>query len=1104
MNTSPLHIARFFASGLFSACVAYALDASIEAPLVTKTDIVGYPIFARFNINVYFDRYYLVALVFPLIWIAAYALTPRLEDLGRRRPAFAAEIGAQLWHQTLVGLVAGIAAAVLLGASSWGVLMAWLAIGAVASIGGVERGLARARHLNIGLGVLAPLAVGLVSRASALTVSDGAVLHLDWFPVWLGLVWCALAIAIVIHARRHASSVLQERLNAFVVFPSALLLLYAAVPEPLSFVDHYHLGEQLAALRTVQRGLWPWRDILVIHGPLQDILFPMLGWFALDASAWGADGTFVVYTPAICAFATFLYVRDATERRPLPQAALLLTLLCLPAFHPRAVVFPVALIVLHRALAKRSRGAAFGLAWLCGVANLLTPELAFAAIAIVAMIVLWEWRDARPGGGLKNYPLTIATGAGAATCLIAITAVLAAVGALRGVISYYTTFADGHRLVGGLPVNAGLLADAYYLIGVIAPVMTVLVVAWLVYLGWPRRAQATPADASIMAMALVIATYYQKYMSRADYHVTHVLAMALPCCVLVGLRLAAPLLRRVPVGGSALLAAALVALAAPAGYAQVSKAHDRFVKRAGGSRYVDRLGPLAGRALAQEVDEWASLTRFFAAYESKDAPLFDFADTPLLTHYILDRPLLSPYYHVSLAVRRRSQLDLIAHFERTRPLFVIYDSPRGYGLGDGVPRTVRYYAVSTYLLEHYAPFADVSGWQIWARIDAGITPRDDLRAAGVRFLDPSSEEPHSPCDWGFAPSFFASEASPDCGLVGRRWHLRGWAIDRGAQQPAAEVRLEAGDRTLARAAPKLPRPDVAAATGCSACLTAGFELDATVPDDIAASVRLVAVGADGKAVELEHDAARGFGWSRSDGGPASAGRVDAVVETGGSAQAVVSHAIGWAVDLQGQAPAAEVVALSEGRVRARVRPAEARMDVARETKCAACAMAGFRVSLPSRAGATIAWYGLTAGGSAFALGEARELPKEIEVGGRRYPVRADVGRGWVDAMTVGERGWIVDRTNARDAKTLAICLDMPGDHAFTLSDRIPGEADGPTSSRRVSFRTNAAGPQAITVPLENCPQWRAFERDPVYLWHDAAPGAVHWRLLNESAIFPHR
>ena len=91
----------------------------------------------------------------------------------------------------------------------------------------------------------------------------------------------------------------------------------------------------------------------------------------------------------------------------------------------------------------------------------------------------------------------------------------------------------------------------------------------------------------------------------------------------------------------------------------------------------------------------------------------------MLFHYLLDRRPSTRYFHVSMAIRKHTQADLIKELERRPPKLVVFSSSPAFGLPswDGISNQVRHYDVSQYILDHYRPVLDSHTFVLMARND---------------------------------------------------------------------------------------------------------------------------------------------------------------------------------------------------------------------------------------------------------------------------------------------------------------------------------------------------------------------------------------------------
>ena len=173
--------------------------------------------------------------------------------------------------------------------------------------------------------------------------------------------------------------------------------------------------------------------------------------------------------------------------------------------------------------------------------------------------------------------------------------------------------------------------------------------------------------------------------------------------------------------------------------------------------------------------------------------MFDFSNTPGLFHHLLDRPASNRYYHVSIAIRQRTQTDLIRLLDAERPKAVVYAAS---GLGgspsvwDKVANQVRHYDVSEYLLDHYVPVLESRTFVLMRRRDDGARARRELY-----FRTP-------PCDWGHTPNFLTPAPAQDAEATDVPFReldpvlrIRGWAVDaRGRPAKAVVATRDGKDR----------------------------------------------------------------------------------------------------------------------------------------------------------------------------------------------------------------------------------------------------------------------------------------------------------------------
>jgi len=254
---------------------------------------------------------------------AAAADGPELTGRGRLVPA-----GRLL----AVGAGLGLEAAVVLGnggPSFWltvGVVALAYSCSLVAFVLVLPRPLrfgftqtSRIASLNALVASLSVLGVLGVSRVTTVTVASAHSVHqYAWVPGWLGIMaGCALLALVGVGLARARSEAdvdnVERRAILFVLGAVALFLALSTLPvgQALGPVSIYEDGQDLAATRlTLLQGYFPWRDVLPVHGLLQDQLSSGVGWLAFANSVWGARaGRTILLLPLAY---VFLYLFAAT------------------------------------------------------------------------------------------------------------------------------------------------------------------------------------------------------------------------------------------------------------------------------------------------------------------------------------------------------------------------------------------------------------------------------------------------------------------------------------------------------------------------------------------------------------------------------------------------------------------------------------------------------------------------------------------------------------------------------------------------------------------------------------------------------------------------
>ena len=402
----------------------------------------------------------------------------------------------------------------------------------------------------------------------------------------------------------------------------------------------------------------------------------------------------------------------------------------------------------------------------------------------------------------------------------------------------------------------------------VMPPLLVLLAIWYVVARVKRGGPFNEREWVMLAATIVTALYYKKFLSRADMHIAHSLAPALPLAwfalgklleAVAGL--ARSRWRRViPVLGAAVVGGVIVATASPGLWQRVAQLRTQYSFALASAPAFERLGWAEPTALSEPVQDWRQIGEFLDAYLLPGDTIFDFTNQPALYHFLLGYKPASRYYNVSMAIRRKTQLDLIAELRRAPPKLVVYDSHTG-GLGDwdGVPNVVRHYDISRFLLANYLPLARVAGQTFYILKGLDPTPRKALPPSVEVLQARGGYEAGQQCDWGYSPDFLEPEPMVEGPLfvrgasrVATRIDARGWAARKDLDGPAKELVVTAGGKVVARASTGESRPDVSLALG-RGLDGSGFHLVGEWFDDTEsprAEVRLFALSGSGEAQEL--------------------------------------------------------------------------------------------------------------------------------------------------------------------------------------------------------------------------------------------------------------
>ncbi len=868
---SPLARAlRFVVATLLAAALAYVVYLRLPAELDVTTDIVGYPIHSNFNIDRYFHLYYLGTVFIPIVTLLIYLALQRVVPLSLPRlviqsprdrvaalPGSKAQSAVgRLWRAAFVGFV--IAVETVMAAGLEGAAFRLTIVGLVAAYLVAVRSLSRvlrwrrvappadAAHLVVNV-LLTPLVVvGLAAVSGATRVLhtiDGSVRAFGWMPLGLAIagalaLWTWIGLKVRSAKAFAQIEALEDRALLWVVAPVLIFLVHGHLPGPLGSFDVFHEGEGLAVAHLIREGLFPWKDIIFIHGLLEDFFTWALGMLVFEDSRWGAAaGKALLLMPLYWVLVYALHARLFRHNRLFLLFTVVAAATGLMSHVSLRFMFqPLVFLALAALLDRSTMARAFLFVSLALGQAIVTPESAFTAAACAVVVVAFEgYHRERSQPLVRSFRRTVACAA--LTILLGLVwlGYLAAHGALDDFLHYYKTFGSGHRLTRGIPVTAGEFFPPFGF-AVVAPVVVVVASFWYAVARLGRRVPFSVEDWTMLAAALLLFIYYTKFLSRADAHIYQVLFVVPALIYYVLYKIvsageaalarfrAGQLLARVTAGRPVTAVVLLVGLGlAPYSVTERLAALSRNVRPE--AAHPPRLKKL-GYAVSTAFDEAvaADLSAFFREQGSTDR-VFDLTNQPALFHYVLGLRPATRYYHVSMTIRQQTQADLLDQLRRDPPEFVIFDS-RSSGLPqwDEIPNAVRHYDVSQFILERYRPLREIHGSLIMSRGQPAASPPDRERALYFQ---------GAACDWRYAPNFFAptrgrlaaggEPLAVPFRAVRPGLRVRGWAADVNGGEPATVVLIVRGGVAVGSMKPAMPRPDVVSAFKKDGLLLSGYD-----------------------------------------------------------------------------------------------------------------------------------------------------------------------------------------------------------------------------------------------------------------------------------------
>jgi len=786
-----------------------------------------------------------------------------------------------------VGAVLGLETGIVINSLRLGVVLGFAGYALAAVVAAVLLGRrlrgwsleARLAAVNSFGAVLTFAGLIAVSEITKVTVlSDGAVKHYHWLPVWLGLpVALAIAAAVASAMRRPATEArafqIDRRTLMLAACPVLLFLMLASVPGESGYIDYFHGGEQIVGSYLVQHGFFPWRDVALTHGLFQDVIYSF-GRGVFGDSIWGQiAGVAMIMKPLylISVFFLLVYLLGRNWLFLLLAGILMIGPYVAPEQF-RLILWPLILILLASDLDRRRRWKSVGLGFLIVAQSILTPEAIPAAGAILVVLALYEWYWREPGAGWMAGLSRTLWFLGACVAFTSLFAgYLAANHALDDFIYVSVKLVHGHTLSGGQPPmpNPDTVSDLGLGFLALIPVAALLISFFYAVVRLRLRRPFYTEDWVMLAAAIFLLTYYPKFLARMDTgHVYQPFVAGLPLFFYIAYRLIAAgegeIRKRWPESPvrrltTHPLSLALVILVAILNWSTI---HTRVGQSPAYYRPAVTSEPSVYRAGYTHVfpdAAYRDLKRVVDAYLGPNERLYDFSNTPLLFFYLIHRYPSIRYFHVSLTYSTELQADVIRRLSKAPPKLIVFDNDGtpfvALSNWDGIPNMVRSYDISRWILDHYKPLLWIHGFTIYARRDQPPPSKVGLHLStppvtkGVAYSV-------QPCTWGFSPNFLSTPPEPeDRAGIGAGVHtapdqvyVTGWAGDPNARKAAREVVATVDGKVVGRTVPRLPRPDLLAYGPTSSFGQAGFQMQ--VPVARGKSLRLFAVSRSGRTSEI--------------------------------------------------------------------------------------------------------------------------------------------------------------------------------------------------------------------------------------------------------------
>jgi len=800
-----------------------------------NTDIIGYPIFANFNNYAFLNAYFLSLLV-GLVLMAVIVYTCNGYE-WRKLPFFSV-------FNLLTSII--ITAAIIMKSGRSfvpTVVFVYLCqyflnslILFRSSSSSVKRFRESREALIFALIlIIVPIALYVISGLTGWIEASGLLTHLIWFPKEI-LILAELAIVCFIFRlwqQNVSLNFAKHQVISYVLIPALIFLLTAGIQGTLNLGDDFHSGEKLAPLSLGLKGALPWRDFLFVHGIWEDFLKLFLGaklWEPSLRAGWEAHG--LLFSPLYWISLYLLYLKVFKDSYLKALLGLVISYALVPDPF-RFPLYPFVLIFLHQAFVS-TRKIWFSLFCLSAVVQIfISPEFGLMALGLGCAIIandIFQYRSE-----VKKFQRTLVC---AITSLVAVTLTLLAFhyyDLLDGFLITIVHFSRKHLDAGGIPIQ-----DIGHIVWVVAfPIFFIACVAYMMLSRIRLQQSFTPLHYLLFGLANCVAIYFIKYIGRADGHIFHTIAVAVPGIAIlivhfIGIGISQtprkfPLFFRRIVYVFILLALMRFGIPGFAPTNWIAGVQSNLVNLK--SRFNVPSAAVGGdvwfpgfAVSAATLSKAKKLQEFFANRLQPDDTVFDFSDSPTLFYSVLQLKPASRFVHVSMAIRIESQKLLIDDLKRNQPKYIIYQSAGGLNGWDGIPNEVRHYLVAAYINNHYVFDQKLEGALIFVKADIALHDSSGNSPNKSLAIPPELAE----CRLGYVPNFFIPKEQVNFIPVPlskplsnkRTIEIKGW-VAAPTTDFLPEIQVLQSGVILKKFKPDSVRPDVDKAYGRSFGLT-GF------------------------------------------------------------------------------------------------------------------------------------------------------------------------------------------------------------------------------------------------------------------------------------------